>query len=164
MVGGLEALHSYGIMTHGMFVIGADHDTRESVEETVDFAIEHDITSTQFLILTPLPGTRQYEQFEREGRIFTRNWSLYDGHHVVYQPKNMTPWELQRLSLDSHQRFYRVRRMPGAPRYRGMGFVISHVWERVPENMAFMRELRAYSDSLDASSILLNGVRELVRS
>jgi anaerobic magnesium-protoporphyrin IX monomethyl ester cyclase len=162
--GGLEALRSYGILTHGMFVLGADEDTLESIKGTVDFAIENQITSVQFLILTPLPGTRQYDFLEREGRIFSHNWTLYDGHHVVYQPKHMSPWELQRVTLDSHQRFYRLRRLPTAPKYRGMGFAISHGWERVPENMAYMRELRAFSDALDPSSILTDGVRELVRS
>jgi anaerobic magnesium-protoporphyrin IX monomethyl ester cyclase len=164
MADGLAALRSYGILTHGMFVIGADQDTLESINVTVDFAIEHQITSVQFLVLTPLPGTRQYDMLEREGRIFSHNWTLYDGHHVVYQPKHMTSWELQRIALDSHQRFYRLRRLPAAPKYRGMGFAISHGWERVPENMAYMHELRAFSDALDMSSILTDGVRDLVRS
>ena len=33
-----------------------------------------------------------------------------------------------------------LRRLPKAPKYRAMGFGISHGWERVPENMAYMRE------------------------
>ena len=161
---GLAALTSYGILTHGMFVIGADNDTPVSINETVDWAIANEITSVQFLVITPLPGTRQYDAYQREGRIFSHNWTLYDGHHVVHLPKHMSPWELLRATLDSHQRFYRLRRLPKAPKYRAMGFGISHGWERVPENMAYMRELRAFSDSLDTSSIINDGVRDLVRS
>lgn len=144
MAGGLKALHSYGIKTHGMFVFGSDADTPESLRETVDFAIAHDIASVQFMVLTPLPGTRQTAKFEAAGRIFTRNWSLYDGHHVVFWPKNMDPLELQEAAIRSHHRFYRLRRWPASPRYRMWGFLISHGWERVPDNMAYVRELRAF--------------------
>jgi len=143
--GGIKALHDYGIDTHGMFVFGADTDTPETLMETVDYAIEHDITTAQFMILTPLPGTRQWDKFESEGRIFTKNWSLYDGHHVVFHPKRMTPWELQDTTLTAHQRFYNLRRATGKGKFGFHGFLISHGWERVPENMAYLRELREFS-------------------
>ncbi len=145
MAGGLAALRSYGIKTHGMFVLGSDSDTVASIRETVDFAIDNHISSAQFLVLTPLPGTRQTAQLRAEGRIFTNNWTLFDGHHVVYWPRNMSPWELQRETLAAHRRFYSVRRMPANPYHRLQGFLMSHGWERVPENMAYMRELRAFT-------------------
>lgn len=145
IAGGLAALHEYGIRTHGMFVFGSDTDTADSLASTADFAIDHGISSAQFMILTPLPGTRQFASFERQGRIFTRNWSLYDGHHVVFWPKNMSPLELQEASLEAHRRFYRPRRIPANPKHRMMGFLISRGWERVPENMAYLRELRSFT-------------------
>ena len=153
MVGGLDALHKRGIHTHGMFAFGADSDTVESLYSTADFASQNGLNSVQFLALTPLPGTRQTAQFEAEGRIFPRNWSLYDGHHVVFWPKNMTPYELQVVTLDAHKRFYRPRRIfsmhPSTPRYpkhQVQGYLLAHAWEHVPENRAFMRELREFSE------------------
>ena len=145
MAGGLAALNEYEIGTHGMFVFGADDDTPESLGETADFAIERGLSSVQFLILTPLPGTRQYRMLRESGRIFTNNWSLYDGHHVVYWPKRMSPLELQEAAFEAHQRFYRLSRIGTYPRYRGMGFLITHGWPRVPDNRAYLRELRAFT-------------------
>jgi anaerobic magnesium-protoporphyrin IX monomethyl ester cyclase len=141
---GLAALHEYGIQTHGMFVFGSDSDTLETLRHTADFAIESKLGTAQFMLLTPLPGTRQTAALERQGRIFTRNWSLYDGHHVVFWPKHMSPVELQEASMQAHKRFYRLRRLPAYPRHRLMGFLISNGWGRVPDNMAYMRELRAF--------------------
>jgi anaerobic magnesium-protoporphyrin IX monomethyl ester cyclase len=153
MVGGLDALHKTGIHTHGMFVFGADSDTVESLSSTADFARQNGLNSCQFLCLTPLPGTRQTAQLEAEGRIITRNWSLYDGHHVVFWPKQMTPYEMQVVTLDAHKRFYTGRRVfsmhPTTPRYRKhqiQGYLLAHAWEHVPENRAFMRELREFSE------------------
>jgi anaerobic magnesium-protoporphyrin IX monomethyl ester cyclase len=152
MAGGLEALHRKGIRTHGMFVFGADSDTLDSLATTADFAIEYGLNTGQFLALTPLPGTRQTAQLRAEGRIFTENWSLYDGHHVVFWPKNMTPYELQEAVLQAQRRFYTVRKIV-APSYKTpmfrhhqvQGYLISRAWEHVPENRDFLRELRAFS-------------------
>ncbi len=145
IAGGLRALADYGIKTHGMFVFGSDSDTLETVEETVDFALEHPVGSAQFLLLTPLPGTRQFARLEREGRLFTRNWSLYDGHHVVFWPKHMSPEELQAATLEAHRRFYSPARIPHNLKHRLEGFVISRGWERVPQNMAYLKELSVFT-------------------
>jgi len=146
--GGLAALHSYGIETHGMFVYGADTDTPESLRATTDFAIENRISSVQFLALTPLPGTRTYYALEQADRIISKNWSLYDGLHVVFKPARMTPWELQTGVIDAHLRFYGAQRMFENTKHRLFGFLISNAWLRVPENVAFMRELKTYTDGL----------------
>ncbi|MFH0811022.1 MAG: radical SAM protein [Pseudomonadota bacterium] len=95
-----------GINVHGMFVFGADEDGPETIRETVNFAREAGIASVQFLILTPLPGTRMYDQIEAEGRITDRDWSHYDAHHTVYMPKRMTPYELQNETFKAMNRFY----------------------------------------------------------
>jgi radical SAM superfamily enzyme YgiQ (UPF0313 family) len=154
MAGGLEALAKKGISTHGMFVFGADSDTRESLDKTADFAIENGLNSAQFLALTPLPGTRQTAQLEAEGRILTRNWTLYDGHHVVFWPQQMTPYELQETIQRAHKRFYSIRRILapkyGAPIYRVhqlQGWLVTRAWEHVRENREFVRELRELSES-----------------
>jgi anaerobic magnesium-protoporphyrin IX monomethyl ester cyclase len=164
MAGGLEALANRGIKTHGMFVFGADSDTTESLYHTADFAVEHGLNSAQFLALTPLPGTPQTAQFEAEGRIFTKNWSLYDGHHVVFWPKQMTPYELQEAILHSHTRFYKGRRIltikPKAPMYRKhqvQGYLISRAWEHVRENRDFLRELKDFSDSQSPPASVSSG-------
>jgi hypothetical protein len=137
-----------------MFVFGADSDTLDSLSKTADFAADNGLSTAQFLCLTPLPGTRQTAQFEAEGRIFTKNWSLYDGHHVVFWPKQMTPYELQMAALDAHKRFYRLGRTfalkPAAPRYRKHqfeGYLLAHAWEYVRENREFLRELRDFSET-----------------
>jgi radical SAM superfamily enzyme YgiQ (UPF0313 family) len=102
----VRVLHEHGIKVHGMFVLGADADDELSIGHTVRFALRNALDTVQFLILTPLPGTRQFELLERARRIFTRDWSLYDGHHVVFQPLSMTAAALQREASKAHRRFY----------------------------------------------------------
>ncbi len=102
----IRILHSKGIRIHGMFVFGSDEDTTDTIAETVRFAKKNDIESIQFLILTPLPGTRLHHELDREGRIFSKDWSLYDAHHVVYEPKKMSYYELQKETMHASKQFY----------------------------------------------------------
>jgi hypothetical protein len=93
-----------------MFVLGCDADTLQTIQTTVDFAIEHEIDTVQFLTITPLPGTDFYYRMQAEGRIVSQDWSLYDGHHALIQPAQMTPYELQMASMKAMLRFYAPRR------------------------------------------------------
>jgi radical SAM superfamily enzyme YgiQ (UPF0313 family) len=107
----IEKLHKHGIWVHGMFMLGGDADGPDAPDRTVAFAKKHKIDSVQFLAVTPVPGTDFYGRLEREGRIFSRDWSLYDGHHVVIEPLKMTPLELQLGLIRAHREFYSLRRV-----------------------------------------------------
>jgi radical SAM superfamily enzyme YgiQ (UPF0313 family) len=91
----IRDLHKRGITIQGCFVFGGDADTHETFEATADFIIRTQIDLPRFAILTPFPGTPLHVRFEREGRILTRDWEKYDGQHVVFQPRQMSPAELQ---------------------------------------------------------------------
>jgi radical SAM superfamily enzyme YgiQ (UPF0313 family) len=70
------------------------HDSLDVFEATADFAIRTAIDLPRFAILTPFPGTPLYKRLDDEGRIVIRDWELYDGQHVVFQPRNMSMQEL----------------------------------------------------------------------
>jgi radical SAM superfamily enzyme YgiQ (UPF0313 family) len=91
----IRDLHALGISIQGCFVFGHDHDTPEVFDRTVQFSIDAAIDLPRFAILTPFPGTPLHQRLDREGRILTKDWQLYDGQHVVFRPKQMTPRELQ---------------------------------------------------------------------
>jgi radical SAM superfamily enzyme YgiQ (UPF0313 family) len=91
----VELLHSNGIAVYGCFVFGMDHDTPDVFLQTARFAVETGIDLPRFAIVTPFPGTALHYRLEREGRILTRNWELYDGQHVVFQPAQMSVQQLQ---------------------------------------------------------------------
>jgi radical SAM superfamily enzyme YgiQ (UPF0313 family) len=102
----IALLHDYGIRVHGMFVVGADTDTPETVRATIDFAIEHKVDTLQMMMLTTLPGTAFDSQMRADGRVLTDDYSLYDGHHCIITPKNMTPYQLQMETWKGMLRFY----------------------------------------------------------
>jgi radical SAM superfamily enzyme YgiQ (UPF0313 family) len=95
-----------GIHVHGMFVFGFDADTEKTVRATVTFAIKEKIDTAQFLILTPLPGTRFFNDMAAQDRIIDRHWTHYDAHHVKFNPAHFSSHELQWTQIRAHARFY----------------------------------------------------------
>jgi radical SAM superfamily enzyme YgiQ (UPF0313 family) len=107
----VRVFHRAGLGVHGMFALGADTDTVETVRATSRFARESGIVTAQFLALTPLPGTPFYEQLVREDRLGIRDWRLFGGQHVVYEPARMTAHELQSEIVRAYGEFYSTPRI-----------------------------------------------------
>ncbi len=90
----VDLLHRYRISLMACFTFGMDYDTPEVFLKTAQFAIDAKIDLPRYAIVTPFPGTALYKRLESEGRILTKDWSLYDAQHIVFQPKQMTPQQV----------------------------------------------------------------------
>ena len=106
----IRSFHQRKIKIHGMFVLGSDNDSAKTVWETLKFAIKQKIDTIQMSILTPFPGTKVQKDLETEKRIFTRDWSLYDGQHIVFNPKLMSARDLQVHIVRAYAKFYSLSR------------------------------------------------------
>jgi radical SAM superfamily enzyme YgiQ (UPF0313 family) len=102
----IKRLHSLGVMINGSFVFGLDDDGPDVFKRTVDWAVENGLTTSTFHILTPYPGTRLYQNMEKEGRILHHNWDLYDTRQVVYKTAGLNRKQLKEGYDWSYESFY----------------------------------------------------------
>lgn len=102
----VNRLHSLGIMINGSFVFGLDDDDKDVFKRTVDWGVQNSITTSTYHVLTPYPGTKLFTDMEKQGRIITRNWDLYDTRNVVYQTANLTAQELKEGYDWAYKEFY----------------------------------------------------------
>ena len=114
-----DRLHSLGIMINGSFVFGMDDDGEDVFRRTVDWAIEHGITTATFHIQTPYPGTQLHARMVREGRMLTRDWALYDTRHVVYRPARLSAEKLKAGYDWAYREFYRWSAIARAALHHG---------------------------------------------
>jgi radical SAM superfamily enzyme YgiQ (UPF0313 family) len=63
LVARLRAFRSHGIHVLGSFIFGLPSDTKESFDATVDLAERANLTFAQFVLLTPFPGTVDFEKW-----------------------------------------------------------------------------------------------------
>ena len=113
MAGGYERalanLRRFNIRLYITFVFGYEEDTLDSFAETVDFALAHRFYIAAFNHLTPFPGTPLYRRLEDEGRLRYARWWLDDRYRyneIPFQPRHMTPEQLQQGCLEARRRFY----------------------------------------------------------
>ena len=78
-------IHAAGIKVWGSFIFGFDNDSLDVFRETLSFIEKSGMEFAQFSLLTPLPGTALFRQFEEEHRIVHRDWSKYDLGSIVFQ-------------------------------------------------------------------------------
>ena len=152
MVHAIRSFHKEGIKIHGMFVLGGDDDNKKTVWDTVKFAIRHKIDTLQLSILTPFPGTRVHEDLQKQKRIFSRDWDLYDGQHAVFEPKLLSARELQAYTVLAYTKFYSlfnafsllIRLKFRNAFFRFMGYAVLRDWKRRNGAMKWLVKSESY--------------------
>jgi radical SAM superfamily enzyme YgiQ (UPF0313 family) len=102
----VQRLHDLGVMINGSFVFGLDDDDEDVFSRTVEWGVRNSITTSTYHILTPYPGTQLYSQMQKEGRLLTDNWDLYDTRHVVYKTKRLSAEQLEAGYHRAYKEFY----------------------------------------------------------
>lgn len=83
----VKRVHSHNIAVHGYFMFGFDEDDEGVFRRTVDFCRKLRLDTASFAVVVPFPRTPLYESLDNEGRIVTKDWTLYD--RTVFEPKQM---------------------------------------------------------------------------
>lgn len=79
----VETFHRHGLKVTGFFVIGSPQETREELQQTLDFVRTAPLYRAEAYLLTPLPGTPVWD---------------YAMEHGLMEPDDV-PWE--RLYIDN---------------------------------------------------------------
>lgn len=77
----IQTTQGLGIKTHLTFMFGIPGETKETIQRTVALAKKLNPDSVQFSILTPLPGTRIYDELRASGHLINCGWEQYDGYY-----------------------------------------------------------------------------------
>lgn len=92
-----------GLSVHGAFIMGLPGETRETIQETIEFAKCMDLNSIQASLASPYPGTEFYELCKQEGWIASDTFLDETGHQscVINYP-HLSNTEI----FDSVEEFY----------------------------------------------------------
>jgi radical SAM superfamily enzyme YgiQ (UPF0313 family) len=104
-----RALHARNIGIYGTFVFGYDADTKDSMERTVDFALESRLEIANFNPLTPTPGSALYDRLASERRLISPQWWLdpnYRYGDAIFEPRGMRANELTEGVFEARRQFY----------------------------------------------------------
>jgi radical SAM superfamily enzyme YgiQ (UPF0313 family) len=102
----IRKIQEVGIDVSTEMVVGADGDTLNSIKETAKFIEDNKIVVPRFYILTPIPGTKYYDQMKAANRIYKEDMYSYNGSEAVHIPKNMTPEELTKAYWELYEEVF----------------------------------------------------------
>jgi radical SAM superfamily enzyme YgiQ (UPF0313 family) len=105
----IETIKRYGILIWGSFVLGFDEDDEENLERTIRMSRKSKLDFACFNFLTPLPGTMVYDQFEKDGRLTSKNWANYNMANLVFRPASVTPEGLEKMVKRAWLEFYSMK-------------------------------------------------------
>ncbi len=98
------------IQVHGCFMMGNRGETRDTIQKTVQMAIDLDPDTAQFFPIMIYPGTEAFRYAEEQGHLTTREWDhwlLGDGtHNSIVSTPQLSSEELVRECDKARIRFY----------------------------------------------------------
>jgi radical SAM superfamily enzyme YgiQ (UPF0313 family) len=118
----LRTFRDHGVQVLGSFIFGLPSDRPATFEATADVAERAGVAFAQFVMLTPYPGTVDFESWEKKvgdgaarvgGIPITRHWLIPQAQRPkVYAPHPvMTPDEIRARTQAVWDRFYSLRRI-----------------------------------------------------
>ena len=111
----VRRIQRHGIMVVGSFIIGLDVDQPGIGRRVAEVAISYGVDHLNALFLTPLPGTRLWEQMAKDGRLdrdeFPADWKYYTLTLPVAQYRNFSLDEISAEMLACNRRFFAMSRI-----------------------------------------------------
>ena len=95
-----------GIRTTGFFIIGHHTDTKETIQQTIDFATSIPLNDAIFTINTPIPGTESYLLASKYGCFDEQDWTAFNYWTPIFVPQGLTKEDLIRAQAQAYRRFY----------------------------------------------------------
>ena len=111
----VRRIQRHHMLVVGSFIIGLDIDEPGIGRQIARVAGEYGLDNLNTLFLTPLPGTRLWDQMKSEARIaldtFPEDWKYYTLTFPVARYKHFSQEGIIREMLDCNQRFYSLARI-----------------------------------------------------
>lgn len=105
----VKKFHERGIAVYGTFVFGYDGDTAQTIQDSLDFAMEAKLEIANFNPLTPTPGSPLYDRLKQEGRLLSAEWWLDPNYRYgdpIFIPQSMSPEEFSYQCFEAKKTFY----------------------------------------------------------
>jgi len=158
----LRAFRRHGIHILGSFIFGLPSDTKNTFDATVALADEADLAFAQFVLLTPFPGTVDFEKWAAEenrrgttvqGVPVTQHWLIPEQHrppslHVAHP--TMSFEDLRVGTQGAWDRFYSWQRV----------WARAHVVESVRARLAFVLVSKLYRQMYANTGLATDSARE----
>ena len=160
LVARLRAFRRHGVHVLGSFIFGLPSDDKATFDATVALADQADLTFAQFVLLTPFPGTIDFEKWsgieqnaktQVDGVSITQHWLIPEDRRpkLFTEHPTMSLEEIRTGTQDAWDQFYSWRRI----------WARSRVVESVKARVAFVLVSKLYRQMYANTGIATDSAR-----
>ena len=104
----IRLCNKLGYKTLATFILGLPGETRETIRESVDFAVQLSPIIASFNRLVPYPGTKIYEKYYKDKFKDKKDWDDFvpQGDVPVIELENVSRSQLNHLTTRAFLKFY----------------------------------------------------------
>lgn len=103
---GVRLMLDLGFHVHATFVIGLPGETKETIQDTINFAVELSPTTVQFSSAIPYPGTEFYDYLQRNKNITAGNWEEFMPLRPVFEYPSLPADEIINSVKQAYRQYY----------------------------------------------------------
>ena len=93
----ITLLGQHVIDTEGYFIIGHHSEQMHETMTYPEFAKTLGLPLALFMVITPYPGTKIFDEYRQEENITSFNWDLYNNFSTVIKTEHMDPADLVKM-------------------------------------------------------------------
>ena len=85
-------------MSRGNFIFGYIGETKETLQESLDFLLDIDLDYFQQSFLTPFPGSEVSQGILKHGEVVTMDWDKMNVMDITFIPHGLSKEEMVKFS------------------------------------------------------------------
>jgi len=150
-----RACKELGVVIHGTFILGLPVETKQTIEETIRYAMELDVFSIQVSLAAPYPGTELYEMARQNGWFAKKDKTDILHEDGLQQSTLEYPGLSKEEIFEAVDRFYRTYYLRPKPILRIIKTMLEDkdvCVRRLREGYEFFSTLRQRKKDLAAAS------------
>ncbi len=146
----IEFMRSIGVKIWGAQIVFPDWDVAD-FDRTIEVNLRLGIEIPQFTILTPLPGTPDYERALKEGSLLTDEPAMFDFFHSVFRTKLELPEFYRQISRLYKETGTWATTSSGSIRHAGLAKqAASSILTDIREGRTTVAAVRAFKERFQA--------------
>jgi len=92
----IKMIQNLGIDVWGYFMFGFRFHQNDVFKKVYEFIEKTKMRHASFTVMAPYPNTMAGKELDKQKRILSKDWTLYDQAHIIFEPEKMNVAELEK--------------------------------------------------------------------
>ncbi len=116
----ITLMGQHAIDTEGYFIVGHHSESMKETMAYPEFAKALGLPLALFMVITPYPGTKIFDEYRHDGNITSFDWDLYNNFSPVIKTEHMDPAALVKIMAYCNVAFFSFQSILNKDNERGM--------------------------------------------